>query len=210
MYRSPAGDEYFIVDSHLHWWDGSPENCKNKYGSGFISCFYDYHSGLSPAEYVWPKEKYEKYSEETMMQDVFVDGYVDIGIFQPTYLTDFYVDGFNTTARDAILKDKYPDRFILNSSWDPRDGERGPLAGLALAIVLGSEAGGLKGRQAASFTTRCSRRSSSRPPRCPWQTGRARQSVTSPAGYAARFGLSRESNPSRARRNSSGSIARIR
>ena len=125
MYRSSAGDEYFVVDGHLHWWDGSPENCKNKYGSGFISCFYDYHSGLSPAEYVWPKEKYEKYSEETMMQDVFVDGYVDVGIFQPTYLTDFYVNGFNTTERDAVLKNKYPERFILNTSWDPRNEERG-------------------------------------------------------------------------------------
>ena len=125
MYRSPAGDEYFVVDGHLHYWDGSPANCKNKYGSGFISCFYDYHTGLSPAEYVWPKEKYEKYSEETMMQDVFVDGYVDIGIFQPTYLSDFYVNGFNTTERNGILKSKYPDRFILNSSWDPRDGEAG-------------------------------------------------------------------------------------
>ena len=59
-----------------------------------------------------------------MMQDVFVDGYVDIGIFQPTYLTDFYVNGFNTTERDAMLKDKYPDRFILNSAWDPRERAR--------------------------------------------------------------------------------------
>ena len=47
MYRSPAGDEYFVVDSHLHFWDASPENCKNEYGSGFISCFYDYHTGLT-------------------------------------------------------------------------------------------------------------------------------------------------------------------
>ena len=61
MYRSHAGDEYFIVDGHLHWWDGSPANQKNEYGKGFISCFYDYHSGLSPEEYVWPREKYEKY-----------------------------------------------------------------------------------------------------------------------------------------------------
>lgn len=125
MYRSAAGDEYFVVDGHVHWWDGSPENQKNEYGKGFISCFYDYHSGLSPAEYVWPREKYEKYDKETMYQDMFVDGYVDVGILQPTYLTDFYVDGFNTTARDAIVKDEHPDRFVLNSSWDPRDGDRG-------------------------------------------------------------------------------------
>ncbi len=125
MYRSAAGDEYFVVDGHVHWWDGSPENQKNEYGKGFISCFYDYHSGLSPAEYVWPREKYEKYDKETMYQDMFVDGYVDVGILQPTYLTDFYVDGFNTTARDSEVKNDHPDRFILNSAWDPRDGDRG-------------------------------------------------------------------------------------
>ena len=125
MYRDPAGNEYFVVDAHLHWWDASPANQKNEYGKGFISCFYDYHSGLSPEEYVWPREKYEKYDQETMVHDLFVDGYVDVGIFQPTYLTDFYVNGFNTTARDAELKEKYPDRFILNTAWDPRDEEAG-------------------------------------------------------------------------------------
>jgi predicted TIM-barrel fold metal-dependent hydrolase len=140
MYRSAAGDEYFVVDSHLHWWDGSPENQKNKYGAGFISCFYDYHSGLSPKEYVWPREKYEKYDKETMEQDLFVDGYVDIGILQPTYLTDFYVNGFNTTERDAEMKDRNPDRFILNSAWDPRD----EAAGLA-AFEEKVEKYGIKG-----------------------------------------------------------------
>jgi len=125
MYRSAAGDEYFVVDGHVHWWDGSPDNQKNDYGKGWISCFYDYHSGLSPAEYVWPREKYEKYSEEDLLNDLFVEGYVDVAIFQPTYLLDFFKEGFNTTARDARLKERYPDRFILNSSWDPRDGERG-------------------------------------------------------------------------------------
>ena len=125
MYRSAAGDEYFVVDAHLHYWDASPANQKNKYGAGFISCFYDYHSGLSPAEYVWPREKYEKYDQDTMMQDLFVDGYDDIGILQSTYLSDFYVNGFNTTERNAIMKEKHPDRFILNSAWDPREEEAG-------------------------------------------------------------------------------------
>jgi uncharacterized protein len=125
MYRDHDGNEYFVVDGHIHFWDGSPENQKNEYGKGFISCFYDYHSGLSPKEYVWPREKYEKYDEETMLNDLFVDGYVDVGIFQPTYLTDFYVNGFNTTEANAVLKDKHPDRFVLNTSWDPRDEEAG-------------------------------------------------------------------------------------
>jgi uncharacterized protein len=91
----------------------------------FIDCFYGYHSALSPEEYLWDEEKFGKYSEETMMHDLFEIGYVDKAIFQPTYLLDFFPDGFNTTAQDAVLAEKYPDKFILNSSFEPRMGELG-------------------------------------------------------------------------------------
>jgi predicted TIM-barrel fold metal-dependent hydrolase len=59
------------------------------------------------------------------MHDLFEIGYVDKAIFQPTYLTDFYVNGFNATEQDAVLQEKYPDKFIVNGSFDPRDGELG-------------------------------------------------------------------------------------
>jgi uncharacterized protein len=119
------GTKYFIVDGHIHLWDASPENQANAYGEGFIKCFYDYHRALSPPEYVWPLEKYRKYTEEDLMHDLFDEGYVDIGIFLPTYLLDFYVQGFNTTERNGVLKEKYPDKFILNGAFDPRAGEGG-------------------------------------------------------------------------------------
>ena len=119
------GEKYFVVDGHMHFWDASEENTKNKYGEGFIRCFYDYHKNLSPEEYVWPLEKYRKYDEATLMKDLFEDGYVDVAIFQPTYLKDFYHKGFNTTDQDAVLKEKYPDKFVLNTSFDPRLGEGG-------------------------------------------------------------------------------------
>jgi predicted TIM-barrel fold metal-dependent hydrolase len=119
------GEKYFVVDGHMHFWDASPANQKNKYGAGFISCFYDYHRNLSPPEYVWPQAKYEKYTEQDLMHDLFETGYVDVGIFQPTYLTDFYVNGFNTTEQDAVLKEKYPDKFVLNGAFDPRLEEAG-------------------------------------------------------------------------------------
>ncbi|MGH9066290.1 MAG: amidohydrolase family protein [Acidimicrobiales bacterium] len=119
------GESYFIVDGHIHFWDATPENQANKYGKGFIECFYDYHRNLSPPEYVWDLERFETRSEEALMHDLFEIGYVDVGIFQPTYLSDFYKNGFNTTEDDGVLKTKYPDRFVLNSSFDPREGERG-------------------------------------------------------------------------------------
>jgi predicted TIM-barrel fold metal-dependent hydrolase len=119
------GDRYFVVDGHIHFWDASPENWRNKYGEGFINCFYDYHRNLSPEEYVWPIEKYRRYSEDDLMHDLFEVGYVDKAIFLPTYLLDFYKNGFNTTEQDAVIKDRHPDQFILNGSFDPRDGEAG-------------------------------------------------------------------------------------
>src|SRR5919198_1722247 len=119
------GTKYFIVDGHIHFWDASPENQANEYGEGFIKCFYDYHRALSPEDWVWPLEKFQKYTEADLMHDLFEIGYVDVGIFLPTYLLDFYVNGFNTTEQDGALKEAHPDKFILNGSFDPRAGERG-------------------------------------------------------------------------------------
>jgi uncharacterized protein len=119
------GDRYFVVDGHVHFWDGSPENQANEYGKGFINCFYDYHRNLSPEEYVWPLEKFQRYSEDDLMGDLFETGSVDIAIFQPTYLRDFYKKGFNTTEQDADVAERHADRFILNGAFDPRDEERG-------------------------------------------------------------------------------------
>ncbi len=119
------GERYFIVDGHIHFWDGSPANQANKYGKGFIECFYDYHRNLSPPEYVWPLDKFEKYEEKDLTNDLFDLGYVDVAIFQPTYLSDFYRNGFNTTADDGAVAERYPGRFVVNGSFDPRDGEPG-------------------------------------------------------------------------------------
>lgn len=125
MYRTTDGEDIFIIDGHVHLWDGSKANLKNVHGQQFIDCFYAYHSNLSPKEFLWPKEKFDKYGEEAMYNDLFVTGYDDMAICQPTYLTDFYHNGFNTTESNYILKKKYPHRFIVNGAFDPRDGEAG-------------------------------------------------------------------------------------
>ena len=125
MYKTKSGEEIFVIDGHVHNWDGRKVNQKNIHGEQFINCFYAYHSFLSPKEKLWPREKFERYGGEQMYRDLFVDGYDDMAIFQPTYLTDFYVDGFNTTEQNAALKAKHPNRFIVNGAFDPRDGEAG-------------------------------------------------------------------------------------
>ncbi|CAN5252847.1 amidohydrolase family protein [soil metagenome] len=124
MYKKD-GESYFIVDGHVHFWDASPENQRNIHGKQFIDCFHGYQTALSPEEYIWSIEDFQKYSEETMMRNLFEEGYVDKAIFQPTYLTDFYINGFNTTEQDAAIQEKHPDKFIVNGSFDPRDGEQG-------------------------------------------------------------------------------------
>ncbi|MBX5455786.1 MAG: amidohydrolase [Thermogemmatispora sp.] len=125
MFRTSTGEEIFIIDAHTHLWDASPANQRNQYGRGWIDCFYDYHRNLSPAEYVWPLSDFEHYSPERMAQDEFVKGYVDMAILQPTYLTEFFIHGFNTIEQNSVMKQRYPERFILNGAWDARDGEAG-------------------------------------------------------------------------------------
>ena len=46
------GKKYFVVDSHLHLWDASPENWvkgSEAYAKGWIECFHAYQS-LGPPE----------------------------------------------------------------------------------------------------------------------------------------------------------------
>jgi predicted TIM-barrel fold metal-dependent hydrolase len=121
------GEKYFVVDGHIHFWDASPENWvkgQEKYAKGWIECFHAYQ-GLGPAETHWPIEKFRKYSEEDFVADVFDEGHVDVGIFNPTYLKEWYTEGFNTTEVNARLAAKHPDRLIVNGRWDPREGEAG-------------------------------------------------------------------------------------
>lgn len=124
MYVTPEGKEIFVLDGHTHFWDGSPENQKNIHGKQFIDCFYAYHTGLSPKEELWEKSKFEKYSAEDLYTDLFIDGPDDMAILNSTYLSDFYKTGFNNIERNMSVAKKFPNRFIVNGAFDPRDGEK--------------------------------------------------------------------------------------
>jgi predicted TIM-barrel fold metal-dependent hydrolase len=121
------GEKYFIVDSHLHFWDASRENWvegREEYAKGWIDSFFGYHQ-LAPPETHWPWDKFLKISEGDLIRDVFEEGYADKAILQSTYLKYWYRDGFNTTARNGSLAEKHPDKFIVNGRFDPRDGDAG-------------------------------------------------------------------------------------
>ena len=75
------GEKYFVLDSHLHFWDASPDNWRpgaEEYAKGWIECFHAY-MGLGPPETHWTLEHFQKYSVEDFEKDVFKDGHVDIG-----------------------------------------------------------------------------------------------------------------------------------
>ena len=121
------GEKYFIVDSHMHYWNAAPDNWvpgAEQYAKGWIECFHAYQ-GLGPPETHWSIEHFQKYSEDDLMKDVFEDGYVDVAVFQPTYLKEWYKEGFNTTERNALMGEKHPGKFIYNTRFDPRDGDAG-------------------------------------------------------------------------------------
>ena len=49
------GEKYFVVDSHMHFWDASPANWvagAEQYAKGWIECFHAYQ-GLGPTETHW-------------------------------------------------------------------------------------------------------------------------------------------------------------
>jgi hypothetical protein len=119
------GQQLFVIDGHMHFWDANPENWRNKYGESWIKCFYAYHSSLSPAEAVWSFDKFCRYGEEPLVDDLFRTGYVDMGILNSTYLYEFYKNGFNSHVQNNVVKAKYPDRFLLCGSFDPREEEAG-------------------------------------------------------------------------------------
>src|ERR1700746_4126274 len=65
-------------------------NWRNKYGESWIKCLHAFHSGLSPTEEVWPFDKFCRYGEEVLINDLFRTGYVDMAILNSTYLYEFY------------------------------------------------------------------------------------------------------------------------
>ena len=41
------GEKYFIVDSHMHYWDATPQNWvpgQEQFAKGWIECFHAYQS----------------------------------------------------------------------------------------------------------------------------------------------------------------------
>lgn len=125
MFVTADGTKLFVIDGHTHLWDARPENRRNRYALTFIEVFWNGHKGLSPDGQTWPWERFQHYGVENAARDLFVDGYCDKAIMLPTYLYEFYKQGFNTTEQCSAIKEAYPENIILGGRMDPRDGARG-------------------------------------------------------------------------------------
>ena len=126
--ETPDGkkQDLFIVDYHFHIWNAAKENwLRPDLAKGWINCFYDYTKALSPKEYVWDWDTYAYYGEEKALHDVFGEGHVDMAIFEPQTLNYFYHKGFSNVDAIGGYVTKWPDRLVMGSRWDPRDGEAG-------------------------------------------------------------------------------------
>jgi len=124
---SKDGQNYFVVDSHSHFWDASEENWvagAEQYAKGWIDCFYGYHR-LGPPATHWDWKDFLRVSEEQFVRDVFDEGHVDVAICQSTYLREWYKSGFNTLERNSGLAERYPGKLLVNGRWDPREGDAG-------------------------------------------------------------------------------------
>ena len=89
------GEKYFVVDSHIHYWDASPAELGGGPGAvrqGLDRVLPRLPVGLAPAETHWTLEKFQKYSEDDLMKDVFEDGHVDVGHL-PAHVPEAVVHG---------------------------------------------------------------------------------------------------------------------
>ena len=168
-------------------WEAGPDNWvkgQEQYAKGWIECFHAYQH-LGPPETHWPIEKFMSYTHADFEKDIFEDGGVDYGIFQSTYLEEWYARGFNNISQNAALLEKHPDKLIVNGRFDPRDGDAG------LASWRRTP------RSTTSRASSCTRRSGT-PARVGsrWPTRRASRSSRSARSWA-----SRTSTSTRARRS---------
>ena len=121
------GEKYFVVDSHLHFWDASPANWKpgnEEYAKGWIECFHAYQ-GPRPGRDALADRALPEVLGRGLREGRLHEGYVDMAVLQSTYLKEWYTDGFNDIEQNAAMLDRFPGKLILNGRWDPREGEAG-------------------------------------------------------------------------------------
>src|SRR2546423_367009 len=104
--RSKMKNGTFVFDAHTGVWDGSAQNCKNRFGDAFIETFYAFHTGFNPPDPHWRMDyetQFRKTDPEWYLDEMFVKGEADMAILSTQVLMDFYHQGFVTADRKQRL-----------------------------------------------------------------------------------------------------------
>ena len=122
------GEKYFVLDTHTHFWDASPENWvkgAEEYAKGWIECFHAYQ-GLGPPETHWSIEDFQKYSAGALREG-HVRGRPRRRGDLPADVPEGVVRERASTrpSRTPRWRPGNPDRLIVNGRFDPRDGDPG-------------------------------------------------------------------------------------
>ena len=90
------GEKYFIFDTHLHFWDASPENWVQ--GRRGVREGLDRVLPRLPGPRAGRRRTGRSSTSRSTRwsdfeKDVFIDGHVDMAVFQSTYLKEWYTNG---------------------------------------------------------------------------------------------------------------------
>jgi uncharacterized protein len=117
------GETFRVVDGQVHVWDASPHNQAIPDGELYATDLLRRHRELDGVGV--PRHQAERVSEESLLRDVFDNGFVDRAVLQPVVLGELFVLGFSPLEWHAEMAEWMPDRFVLSGELDPDVGQPG-------------------------------------------------------------------------------------
>ena len=122
------GEKYFVFDSHLHFWDASPDELGQ--GPRGVRQGLDRVLPRLPGPRARPRRTGRSSTSRstrstTSRRTSSRTATSTRPCFQSTYLKEWYTNGFNDIEQNAALLDRFPGKLIVNGRWDPREGEAG-------------------------------------------------------------------------------------
>ena len=122
------GHRYFVVDSHMHYWDASPQNWvvgQENYAKGWIECFHAYQVARPAGDALVDRALPEVLGgrpDEGRLRGRATSTWRSSS--RPTSRSGT-ATGFNTTEQNGVVAEQHPGQFIVNTRWDPREGDAG-------------------------------------------------------------------------------------
>ena len=121
------GEKYFVFDSHVHFWDASPENWvkgHEEYAKGWIECFHAYQGLGAGRDALAAREVPEVLGRG--LRAGHLRGrprrHGRLAVDVPEGVVHERLQRHRAERRIA---EQFPGKLIVNGRFDPRDGEAG-------------------------------------------------------------------------------------